>query len=247
MRTVSCLKLVAAATVTLTVSAALAQPQGRGRGGFFGRGFGATDPTTLLTQESVQKDLDLTEDQKSKATALADEAQQARRDAIQALGFQPGQMPTEEEQQAMQKKMQELTAANKKKVADVLVPKQQERLDEIAIQYSIDGGFFAFAAAMALQQDDLAKKLDITDDQKHKLQQIVEDAGPKMQELGFPPDPDQSAKLRTELKEKAMGVLTADQKVKLEKLEGKKFDVSTIQMRGFGRGRGRGPGAGPGA
>src|SRR5262245_9522347 len=83
------LKLVAAATLVLTVSAAWAQPQGQGRG--FGRGFGrglfggATDPTTLLTQESVQKDLDLSDEQKTKVTKLSEEAQQARQEMFQGL------------------------------------------------------------------------------------------------------------------------------------------------------------------
>jgi len=247
MRTVSCLKLVAAATVVLTVSTAWAQPQGRGRGGFFGRGFGAADPTALLTQESVQKELELTDDQKSKATTLADEAQQARREAIQASGFQPGQMPSEEEQQAFQKKMQDLTASYKKKVADMLVPKQQERLDQITLQYSLEGQTFNIAGtASALSQDDLSKKLGLSDDQKKKLEDLQGEAQQKAMDLfqgGGPPDQQEMAKLRTDFKDKAMGVLTADQKTKLESLQGKKFDVSTIQMRGFGRGRGRGPGA----
>ena len=249
-----CLKLVAAATLVLTVSAAWAQPQGQGRRGGFGRMFGggATDPTVLLTQESVQKELELTDEQKTKATKLSEDYQQAFQGIMQGVNFPP----SDEDRQAIRKKMDELIAQDKKKVADVLVPKQQTRLDEIAVQYSIDGGFFPFAAASALQQDDLAKKLEITEDQKGKLQQIADDGQQKMQELGFPPDPDQSAKLRTELKDKTMGVLTDDQKKKLETMEGKKFDVSTIQIfggrGGFRGGRGRGGaggagGAGPGA
>jgi len=255
--------LAATAALVLSVSAAWAQPQGQGRGrgfGGFGRGFGGpTDPTLLLTQESVQKDLELTDDQKTKVTKLADEAQQARQEAFQGLNFQPGQPPSQEEMQAMQKKMADLASANKKKADDILVPKQQQRLDEIALQYSLEGQAFNIAGtAGALAGDDLAKKLGLTDDQKKKLEDLQTEAGTKTQDLfqgGGPPDQQEMAKLRTDFKDKAIAVLTADQKTKLEKMQGKKFDVSTIQMgRGFGPGRGRGRGgpggaggAGPGA
>jgi Spy/CpxP family protein refolding chaperone len=256
--------LVAVATVMFAVSAALAQPPG-GQGRGFGRGFGrggmfgggTTDPTTLLTQESVQKDLELTDDQKTKVTKLADEAQQARQDMFQGLNFQPGQPPSQEDMQAMQKKQDELVAQNKKKAADILVPQQQQRLDEIVLQYSLEGqGGGLAGAASALAADDLSKKLGLTEDQKKKLTDLQTEGQTKMQDLigggGF--DPQEMAKVRTEFKDKAIAVLTADQKAKLEKMEGKKFDVSTIQGRGgFGRGRGGrggpgGPGgAGPGA
>jgi Spy/CpxP family protein refolding chaperone len=256
----SLMMLVAAATVVLAASAALAQPPG-GQGRGFGRGFGrggmfgggATDPTTLLTQESVQKDLELTDDQKTKVTKLADDAQQARQELFQGLNFQPGQPPSDEDMQAMQKKQDELVAQNKKKAADILMPQQQQRLDEIALQYSLEGqgGFSITGTAVALSQDDLSKKLGITDDQKKKLTDLQTEGQTKMQDLfggGGPPDQQEMAKLRTDFKDKAIAVLTADQKAKLEKMEGKKFDVTTIQVGrgGFGRGRGRGGPGGPG-
>ena len=51
-------------------------------------------------------------------------------------------------------------------------------------------------------------------------------------------------KIREDQQEKSLAVLTDEQKQQFEKLQGKKFDTSTIQMgRGFGRG-GRGPGGG---
>src|SRR5262245_5963204 len=229
----NCLKFVAAAALVLSASAALAQPQGFGRG--FGRGF-ATDPTMLLAQEPVQKELELSDDQKSQITKLADAANQARRE-MRNSGASFEEMGT---------KMQELTKENKKKVAEILLPPQSERLDQISLQYSLEGGGFnAAGAAVALTQDDLAKKLNITDEQKTKLQEVMTQAGEKMQELGFPPDQDQMAKLRTELKDKALAVLTPEQKDKLEKMKGKKFDTSTIQFGrgGFGR---RGGAGGPG-
>jgi len=261
MRTgANCLKLAAVAALVLTVSAAWAQPQGQGRrGGFgFGRGFGgASDPTILLTQESVQKDLELTDDQKTKVTKLSEDNQQAMQDIRQSVNFQFGQPLSDQDQQTMRKKTEELAAQNKKKIADILVPQQQQRLDEIALQYSLEGQAFNVAGtASALAGEDLSKKLGLTDDQKKTLENLQAEAGTKMQDLmgggGFP-DQQEMAKLRTDFKDKAFAVLTADQKAKLDKMKGKPFDVSTIQLFGRGRGRGRGGpgggagGAGPGA
>jgi len=254
----SLMMLAAAAALVLTVSAAWAQPQGQGRGRGFGRGFGGpTDPTLLLGQESVQKDLELTDDQKTKVTKLSEENQQAMQEIRQSVNFQFGQPLSEADQQTMRKKTEELAASNKKKIADMLVAKQQQRLDEIALQYSLEGQAFNISGtASALAGDDLSKKLELTDDQKKKLEGLQTEAGTKMQDLmgggGFP-DQQEMAKLRTDFKDKAFAVLTGDQKAKLDKMKGKPFDVSTIQLFGRGRGRGRGGpgggagGAGPGA
>ena len=240
-------KLAVVAAVVLSASALLAQGPGGRRGGFGGfGGGGAVDPSTLLAAEPVQKELELTDDQKASVTKMGDD----RRTAMQEL-FQSQPSPED-----MQKKMADMAKENKKKVADLLLPPQVKRLDEIALQFAVANGFVA-----ALAQDDLAQKLALTDDQKSKVKDFVQENQDKTQEIfqnaqgDFQGAQEKMTKLRDELKDKAMALLTADQKTTLEKLEGKKFDVSTIQLRG-GRGRrggaggpppGGAPGAAPGA
>src|SRR5262249_31443125 len=231
----NCLKLAAAAAMVLSVSAALAQPQGRG----FGRGFGAggfgADVSFLVMAEPVQKELELTNDQKTKVQDLSQKLRDEGMDFFQSL-----QGLSQEE---MQKKMQERTQANRKKVAEILLAPQMERLDEISIQV---------AGAGSLTRSDVAEKLSLTDDQKKKLQETADKAQQKRMDLfqsyGGPPADDQERqerqqkqqKIADEQNEQSLAVLTADQKDKFAKLKGKKFDTSTIKC---GRGRGRGPGA----
>ena len=122
------LKLAVAICVVATTVAARAQGQGQGRrgfGGFGGRGGGfGNDPTVLLSIEPVQKELDLSADQKTQVQQLADDAQQARTDMRQSgASFEE-----------MQTKMQDLAKSNKKKVDDILLAPQRDRLDQISIQ-----------------------------------------------------------------------------------------------------------------
>jgi hypothetical protein len=222
-----CMMLTLAAGVALSVSTAFAQPGGGGFGFGRGGGFGQADPATLLGQESVQKDLELSGDQKTQVTKLAEDTRNARRELRQS-----GATPEE-----MGKKTQEMTAANKKKVAEILQPPQTARLDEITLQYAV-----FFSAPGALTQDATAEKLSLTAEQKKKLAdqgqangekigQIFQDAGGDFQAAN-----EKIGKLREEHKTAALGVLTAEQKEKLEKMQGKKFDVASIQL--FGRPRG---------
>src|SRR5207244_2412072 len=90
---VTVLKVAVAVVVAASVSVAMAQGQGGGRGrGGRGGGFGV-NPTALLQNETVQKDLDLSDDQKAQVTKLAEE-QAAQRGQGRGAGGQAGQDPT---------------------------------------------------------------------------------------------------------------------------------------------------------
>jgi len=225
-----CLALMVAVVTAFAASNAFAQGGGKGFGRGFGGGGFAVDPTMLLGQEPVQKELEVSDAQKTQLTQLADDARQARRDL-----FQGGAAPED-----MQKKMTEMAAANKKKVAEILAPPQSARLDEIMLQYAVYAG-----AAGALSQDATAEKLGLTADQKTKLTDLQTENAKKMGEIfqnaqgDFQGMQEKMGKLRDEQKTAAMDVLTSEQKEKLEKLQGKKFDVASIQIGGR-RGAGKG-------
>jgi hypothetical protein len=219
------LKVCLVLAVFATAANALAQDQGGRRGGFRGRGGFGTNPLMLLQTEPVQKELELSEDQKSSLTKLADENRG---------GGGGGQMSQEERQQRRE--------AMQKKVNEVLLPNQQERLEQIVLQVSVK-----MQTAQALADSKVADKLQLTDDQKKQLADLSSDYRQKIMDLfqgGGPPDPDAMAKLRTEQSDKAMAVLTSDQKDQLTKLEGKTIDIDPAQLfRGRG-GRNRGNGGG---
>jgi Spy/CpxP family protein refolding chaperone len=99
------ISLALAAAMLVAVSAQA--QQGGGRGGR-GPGMGGMMPLTMLAQaEPVQKELKLTDDQKTKLKALADEMRDASR----------------EERAALQKK-----------VSDILKPDQLDRVKQIQVQ-----------------------------------------------------------------------------------------------------------------
>jgi hypothetical protein len=83
----------------------------------------------------------------------------------------------------------------------------------------------------------LAKELSITDDQVTKLQSAMREMRQGGGGGGGNP-----GEMRAKMTAKAMEILNADQKAKLDALKGPTFDISKLQMRGPGGG-GR-PGAG---
>jgi hypothetical protein len=188
----------------------------QGGGGKGGRGFGGgrgVSPITLVKVEGVQKDLELSQDQKDKVAVL--EATQVDRAAMQGLS-----------QEERQKKSAEVRDAEQKKVDEVLLPPQRERLAEIMLQ--LEG-------ARALRRPEVAAKLKLTDDQKQKLEDVLS--------AGFGGGgggPGGFAAAMEEMNKKAMDVLTADQQAEFTKMKGKKTEVSMQDIMGAGGFGGKG-------
>jgi hypothetical protein len=217
------LKVCVAVAVLATVGSALAQGQGGGRRGF-GGGRGGMNPLALLQAEPIQKELELSDDQKASITKLAEDNRG---------GGGGGQSP--EERQQRREEMQ-------KKINDILLPNQQERIEQITLQLQ---------GARALSDTKVADKLQLNDDQKKQLADLSSEYRQKIMDLmqgGGPPDREAMGKLRTEETDKAMGVLTSDQKDQFTKMQGKKIEIDQAQLfRGMGRGgRNRGNGGGGG-
>ena len=210
--------LAAAFLASLPASEASAQPPG-GRGRGMGMG-GMMSQASLLRQEAVQADLGLAADLKKKIAAELPE---------RAPGGGGGGNPRDMTDEQRQKWMEERRARNAeddKKIAGLLDAKQLERLKQIRVQA---------LGAGALMDETLTKELSITDDQVAKFQSAMQE----MRQGGGGGNP---GEMRAKMTAKAMEILSADQKAKLEALKGPAFDVSKLQMRGPGGG-GR-PGAG---
>jgi hypothetical protein len=238
-------KCLMAVVAVMSASSALAQGQGQGGGRFggmgggFGGGFGGGggDPSFLLMAPSVQTELTLSDDQKTSLQKLQQDMMASGRDFFQQM-----QGLSQEERQ---KKVQERAKENRKKIAEILLPQQMDRLDEISLQQS---------GAGALSRDDVADKLALTDDQKGKLKDLADDTRQKIMDTfsGGPPQDDQErqemqkkvTEIRTQQSDKALAILTDEQKSKFEKMQGKKFDLASIQFPGFGGGRRPGGGGG---
>jgi hypothetical protein len=176
----------------------------------------------LLGNESVQKDLKLSDDQVKEVKDAVKKATEARQ-GLQDL-----------DREERTKKIQEITKESDKAVAKILKKDQAKRLKQIALQVQ---GARAFADAA------VAKELKLTDDQKKKLRAIQTEAQTALRDARQDAGGDREA-LQKKIREinkdtfdKAMKELTDDQKTTWKKMTGKKFE-GTITFGGGGRRRG---------
>lgn len=229
--------VVAAVVFFVASQIANAQPgEGRrGRGGRFGGGFGPASSLRLASLEGVQKALNLSEEQKSKLETIND----TFRDDFRTLL----------EEGSDRDEMQKLTDDAAKQISDVLDDEQEKRLRGITIQ--------VMGAPAVLADAALAKELNVTDEQKTKLEKAQQDSMRAMADA-FREIRDSGAsreesrekvdKLRDESRAKLLAVLTSEQQQQLKTMEGDKVEIDISQLRGpGGRGgfdgrRGRGDG-----
>lgn len=192
--------LVLALAVAM-VSVAQAQQRQRGRG--FGGG-GAF----LLQNEGVQKELNISDDQKTKLREAMEKVREDNKDIIAK-----GRDMTRED-------FEKLGKASNEAIAKVLDDKQMKRFRQIELQA---------AGPRAFTLPEVQKNLKLTDDQKTKMKEISDDAGQKRRELiqgGFNEETrNKMTELNKETMEKTLGVLTAEQKKTWKEMTGKPFQV----------------------
>jgi Spy/CpxP family protein refolding chaperone len=223
------LALLVLSALSATYAAAAAdppatpQPGPRGQGGFGGMR-GGLGGLMLLRSEVVQKDLQLTDEQKESITKLQDKAREAF-SSLQGLS-----------REEMQSKMQELRKDQDEKIGGILDAKQKVRLKEIGLQQ---------AGPFALANKEVAEALKLTDDQVNKIKELTDGFQKEMREAfqSAQNGGDASAaretftKIRKEGSEKLLAVLTDEQKASFEKMKGAKID---LPPGGFGGRRGGG-------
>jgi len=217
--------MIAAAAVTLLVASfGMASAQGgRGQGrGFGGRGgFGGLQ---LLQIKKVQEELKMTQPQIDKLEAKQQEVRQAMQDLFQGGGLQNA---TPEERQKLMAKGQEIQT---KAVNDILDTKQQKRFHQLELQR---------AGANAIAQPDVAKELNLTDDQKAKIREIQTAQQEKMREIfqGAGQGGDRQAMmqqmqaLQKAAGEKITALLTDTQKTQWKAMQGEPFEFPAPQPR----------------
>ena len=175
--------------------------------GFFGALRGNT--LMLLGQESVQKELKLTDEQKTKVDELRTKSREKMQEIFQG------------DEGERQTKMQALNEENRKAVAAILSPEQGKRLKEIAYQQRGPAASFA--------DPEVVKALSLTEEQQEKVKTINQETQAAMRELFTPgqaPDDDTRNKmndLRKKSGEKMLALLTPEQKTKWTELQGEAF------------------------
>jgi Spy/CpxP family protein refolding chaperone len=171
----------------------------------------------LLQNQSVQKELKLTEEQVQKLRELFVQNQENLKEVWQK--YPPDEAGTQ---------WQELSKDLKKESLAILDAKQKTRFWQIDFQYTTSFAFDSTTYARA----DIAKQLALTDEQKNKLKEIQADTIKKNQEAIKTPNMYQQkvAAARKEDREQVEELLTAEQKKKWQDVIGERFVVVNTQV-----------------
>jgi len=228
--------------------------RGFGRGGFGGGAFGAREGGLLglLRIDEVREELSVNDDQQELIRILGDDLREGRPDFPENY-----RNLSDAERNAFRTKMDQWQAKQEKEakatLATILEPQQHKRLMEISIQVQ---------GVDALTDEDVAGKLELSDDQKTKIAATIDENRDKSREQmreafaaaregGDRPDfsamREKMESIRKENDKRVLAHLTEEQKTAFEAMKGEAFDMPERRFGrgrgGFGRGRG-GPGRG---
>jgi len=221
---VSRLALIAA--VAALACAAFAQGGGQGRRGGQRGGGNPYAPMTLVFNEEVQKELNITEDQKTKLTDLRTSTRTKMQEARTAAGT---------DRAAQQEATKKVTEESQKSLMEILTADQAKRVRELQIQWT--------GASIVLTDKEVQAALGITDDQKTKLEDLQkrqQTANAELRTKVQNQEIDQAAatEARTKnakiLEEEIGKVLTDAQKSKLTEMGGKPLAKPAPAGRGGG-------------
>ena len=195
-----------------------------------GRGSSRNSLLGLLRLEQVQKEMKLSEEQTTKVQAIIEKLRAE-------MGEQYTALREIEDRQKQREKMSEVRDQFDDKVReqlrDVVEREQMMRLYQIRLQVR--------AVVDSLANRYVAGRLKLTDDQKVKLAEINKDMQAKRSELysslrdanqeqrseGY----QKSRKIRSDADEKALGLLTAEQKKAFEEMKGEKIELEMRRGR----------------
>lgn len=223
----------------LVVVAATAQAQ---RGGFGG---GTQSAYQLLNNKSVQEELKLTDEQKSKVKEVVDKifAEAKEKGGGFGGGFKNFKDMSQEEREKAFAKIAEANKATNEKamkeLSPVLKEEQLKRLKQIEVQQMRMGAF---------TDAETGKALAITDQQKEKIKGIADETGKDAREIQtaiFSKEMDAKdgnkkiEAIRKDGMDKVLAILTDDQKTKYKAMVGEPFEYRPEFGGGFGGGKGK--------
>jgi Spy/CpxP family protein refolding chaperone len=220
-------KLAVIVVIAAVACSAFAQGGGGGRRGGGQRGGGGNQyaPLTLVRNEAVQKELNITDDQKTKITDLQASVRTKSQEARTAAG---------DDRTAQQEAMRKVNADAVKSLNEILTPEQAKRLRELQIQWT--------GVGIVATDKDVQTTLGITDDQLTKIKDLQTRQAAANREAQQSANGDRAAitEARTKnekiLIEEINKVLTDAQKAKLAELGGKPMEKPAPPQRGGGGG-----------
>lgn len=207
--------LLVVCAALVVASAAMAQGGGgQGRQGFRMMGGGDSSGTMLLQRADVQKELAITDDQKTKLQGLQDKARDDMREIFQNANG---------DRDAMRQGMQKYMAQMQKDVAAILTKEQTARLKEINIQISGNRAatFPDIQKELGLSADQISKIKDLGTKQQEANQALFQKV--QSQEITREELQDNMKKNNDTYDAEVGKILTDAQKAKLKTMGGKEF------------------------
>lgn len=218
-----------------------------GRGGFPGGGFGAPDKVSLLGNPQVQQELQIASEQKLFLDDIIAEHREQQREIFSGVDFRALRDKPEAEREKLmaelQAKREKLSQKAEAGLQEFLSEDQIARLDQIALQ---------LRGLRALTDDEVARKLMLSDEQKKKIEAVFEaeaanrrrmfeemrngsrdrgDAPRGRGNFDFTAMREKMEEARKKTESEVLAVLTASQKSSFDAMKGKPFE---LERRGFG-------------
>jgi hypothetical protein len=221
-RRIATMVLTLGVTALLAMPAFAQQPKHKGHGSRMPMGGGAG----LIANEGVQKELKLTDEQTSKAEAVARDVRAKHHGEFAKVE----DLDAQERSEKTAEIVRTMTSETNKGLADVLTPEQMKRYRQIQLQQL---GLRAFT------EPEVQSKLKLTDDQVGQIRRINADSQSQRRELiqgggGGGGNREEMRKkeatLGKESTDKALAVLSADQKQAWKDMTGAPIEV---QFQGF--------------
>jgi Spy/CpxP family protein refolding chaperone len=181
--------------------------------------------------QRMSQHLNLTDDQKARLTPIV------QNEAEQARAIRQDTSLTPEQRRA---KMKELRQSTRTQIEPILTAEQKEKMDTFARRGKAMRGSKGMGTDTGRHMDRLSQKLNLTDEQKSKLQPLFEEHRKQMQSLRQDTSltPEQKRAKLKELRQanhqQMMSVLTPEQQQKLEQMRASQ----PHNRRGYGTGMG---------
>jgi Spy/CpxP family protein refolding chaperone len=171
----------------------------------------------LLRSEQVQKELSITDDQMQR---LMEEGQRLMGDFAGFRDMSPDEQ---------KKKLEDVEKTIGDKLVSILTSEQHKRLKEISVQV---------LGAVVLLNPEVAKQLEITEEQKQRLRDAAKMVEMEIGEIRSIPReqmPDKIQQARKDFDFDAMAILTTQQRDKFDQMKGAKVDIDITTLMGIGR------------
>ena len=174
--------------------------------------FGTPEMESMLQDNQIQQELGLVEDQMNEIREIQKEFSRQMQEQSQSL-FSDGKFDPARARE-MGEQMRTVQATMKKKINGVLLPHQQQRLQQLSYHVEMQNR----PGGEAIFQGRIADELELTEEQRAKLE---ERAGEIEQELE-----EKIAELKKKAREDLLKGLTSEQRKKLDEMLGEEFQYS---------------------